>query len=157
MTEQPDNKEATVAALKRLKAHREGYGADLPRTVSELSEEVRILSTIISHTLSPHHPFICGASSEDADGMPKFLTVCRAVGSDWVEIYTRKPRPDTALADKVKEFFDWLDKTDETESGREFNPISIGCYRAAWTEPFGEVLEDMKKLSNYQKEITDGS
>jgi len=92
MSTQPDNKAATLEVLKRLKAHREGYGAELPRTAAELSEEVRILSTILSHTLSPHHPFICGASITDHDGLPNTLMICRALGSDWIEIYERRPR-----------------------------------------------------------------
>lgn len=49
----------------------------------------------------------------------------------------------------VKDFFDnYLDVVEESDSGREFHPISIGCCRAMKLEPLGKLLRVMKELSS---------
>lgn len=95
MDDTTEKRERIRQTLKRLKAHKDGYSKDLPRSAGELSEEVRILYTILGHVLGPNQPFICGSSTNDHDGMPDRLIVCRALGSDWLESYTRNRKPDT--------------------------------------------------------------
>jgi len=48
----------------------------------------------------------------------------------------------------VKEFFNkYLNYVEESESGRLFNPITIGCCRAMMHKPLDELLEKMRVLS----------
>ena len=44
----------------------------------------------------------------------------------------------------VRKLFDYLDYTEESDSGREFHPITIGCCRAMLMEPFGLILKELK-------------
>lgn len=41
-------------------------------------------------------------------------------------------------------FEDYLDQVEESDSGREFRPISIGCCRAAEVEPLTQLLKDLR-------------
>ena len=43
----------------------------------------------------------------------------------------------------IKEFISYLDYTEESESGREFHPITIGSCRVLMTQPLNMVLEKM--------------
>lgn len=52
------------------------------------------------------------------------------------------------LKEAVKEFFKFLDYTEESDSGRVFHPISLGCCRAMMSKPLGDCLEKMKRLAN---------
>ncbi len=55
---------------------------------------------------------------------------------------------DTRLRAAVREFFTYLDATEDSElSGREFHPVTLGCCRAMWVEPLGKVIMEMKRLS----------
>jgi hypothetical protein len=48
----------------------------------------------------------------------------------------------------VKEFFEnFLDIWEESDSGTEFNPITIGCVRCMKIEPLNETLNQMRILS----------
>ena len=48
----------------------------------------------------------------------------------------------------VKDFFEkFLDTWEESDSGREFHPITISCCRAMKVEPLGILLERMRELS----------
>lgn len=52
------------------------------------------------------------------------------------------------LEECVKEFFEkYLDYTEESDSGRMFNPITIGCCRAHMLEPLNNLLDKMAQLS----------
>jgi hypothetical protein len=52
------------------------------------------------------------------------------------------------LQEVVKEFFnEYLNYTEESDSGRMFNPISIGCCRVMMHEPLNHLLERMRVLS----------
>jgi hypothetical protein len=56
---------------------------------------------------------------------------------------------DQELQEAVKEFFDkYLNRTEETDSGKEFNPITISCCRALMLEPLDALLNRMATLSN---------
>jgi hypothetical protein len=64
----------------------------------------------------------------------------------------------------VKEFFNkYLNRVEESDSGREFNPVTIGCCRALMLEPLNELLERMRVLSGaepnplYRGECVDGA
>lgn len=48
------------------------------------------------------------------------------------------------LKNLIRNFFEFLDRTDESENGRVFHPVSIGCCRAAWMEPLDKLLKEMK-------------
>lgn len=63
----------------------------------------------------------------------------------WVPLYTA---PVDELKECVHEFFTkYLNRVEESDSGRAFNPITIGCCRAMMIEPLGELLERMRMLS----------
>ena len=48
----------------------------------------------------------------------------------------------------VKDFFEnYLDIWEESDSGTEFNPITIGCVRYMKIEPLSELLDKMRTLS----------
>lgn len=48
----------------------------------------------------------------------------------------------------VKDFFEnYLDIWEESDSGTEFNPITIGCVRCMKIEPLSELLDKMRTLS----------
>jgi hypothetical protein len=55
------------------------------------------------------------------------------------------------LQNCVKEFFEYLDLREESESGKIFAPIEISCCRALLTEPLGELLDKMRILSGAPK------
>ena len=52
----------------------------------------------------------------------------------------------------VKEFFNkYLNIVEESDSGRLFNPITIGCCRVMKVEPLGQLLEKMRVLADADK------
>jgi len=52
------------------------------------------------------------------------------------------------LKECVHEFFTkYLNHVEESDSGREFNPVTVGCCRALMLEPLNELLERMRVLS----------
>lgn len=55
---------------------------------------------------------------------------------------------DERLKECVKEFFEYLDYQEESDSGRLFNPIQISCCRVMKVEPLDKLLAEMKMLSN---------
>jgi len=68
------------------------------------------------------------------------------------------------LKECVHEFFTkYLNHVEESDSGREFNPVTIGCCRALMLEPLNELLERMRVLSGaepnplYRGECVDGA
>ena len=55
----------------------------------------------------------------------------------------------------VKEFFEkYLNRVEESDEGREFSPITIGCCRAAMLEPLNNLLDKMAKLSGAKAKVT---
>ena len=55
----------------------------------------------------------------------------------------------------VKEFFEkYLNRVEESDEGREFCPVSIGCCRAAMLEPLNNLLDRMAKLSGAEAKVT---
>jgi len=46
----------------------------------------------------------------------------------------------------IREFITYLDYTEETDSGREFHPIEIGCVRVLMAQPLNEVLKRLRKI-----------
>ena len=56
------------------------------------------------------------------------------------------------LQDCVKEFFEkYLNRREESDSGKMFSPITIGCCRAMMLEPLNELMEKMRVLSGAEK------
>ena len=51
------------------------------------------------------------------------------------------------LAKAVRYFFELLDKTEESDNGYEFHPVTISCTRAMLIQPLDAVLTKMKELS----------
>ena len=48
----------------------------------------------------------------------------------------------------VREFFEqYLNRREESDSGRMFAPINLSCCRVMMTGPLGELLEKMRVLS----------
>jgi len=55
---------------------------------------------------------------------------------------------DAELRECVKEFFDkYLNRVEESDEGREFSPVTIGCCRALMLEPLNKLLDKMAELS----------
>jgi 3'-phosphoadenosine 5'-phosphosulfate sulfotransferase (PAPS reductase)/FAD synthetase len=47
----------------------------------------------------------------------------------------------------VKEFFTkYLNYQEESDSGKMFNPVTIGCCRVMMVEPLNELLDEMATL-----------
>jgi hypothetical protein len=46
----------------------------------------------------------------------------------------------------ISEFFRMLDTVEESESGREFHPVTISCCRSMMIEPLNAILKEMKEL-----------
>lgn len=56
------------------------------------------------------------------------------------------------LQDCVKEFFEkYLNRREESDSGRIFSPITISCCRVMMLEPLDELMEKMRILSGAEK------
>ena len=53
-----------------------------------------------------------------------------------------------SLAEVVEEFISYLDYTEESESGREFHPITIGSCRCLMSEPLDMVISKLRELSS---------
>ena len=55
---------------------------------------------------------------------------------------------DDELRQCVKDFFEkYLNRQEESDSGRIFNPIHVSCVRAHMTQPLGALLDRMRELS----------
>lgn len=54
---------------------------------------------------------------------------------------------DTKLSDLVKEFLSILDIVEESDSGREFRPTTIQSCRCMDLSRIGEILKDMRKIT----------
>lgn len=50
------------------------------------------------------------------------------------------------LQEVIKEFFGYLDHTEVSDSGKEFNPVSIGCCRTEILIKMSDCLKKMKDL-----------
>lgn len=73
-------------------------------------------------------------------------------------VYTSPERVDE-LKECVHEFFTkYLNYVEESDSGRLFNPVTIGCCRALMLGPLNELLERMRVLSGADRNplSTDG-
>jgi len=64
---------------------------------------------------------------------------------------------ETELEACVKEFFEkYLNRTEESDGGKMFNPIVVSCCRAMMTEPLNNLLARMAELSGAKpKEMYD--
>ena len=48
----------------------------------------------------------------------------------------------------VREFFEkYLNRVEESDSGKEFHPITVNCCRAMMIKPLDELLDRMASLS----------
>ena len=56
------------------------------------------------------------------------------------------------LRECVKEFFEkYLNRREESDSGRMFAPVQVSSVRVMMVEPLGELLEKMRVLSGAEK------
>jgi hypothetical protein len=63
---------------------------------------------------------------------------------------------DAELRAYVKEFFEgYLNRVEESDSGKEFNPITISCCRALMLEPLNNLLNRMAELSGAERKKYD--
>ncbi len=51
------------------------------------------------------------------------------------------------LAISVRSFFENLDYTEESDSGREFHPLHFGCCRGAMVDNVNRIFADMRQRS----------
>jgi len=61
--------------------------------------------------------------------------------------YTPADKQYADLAEAVRQFFAMLDIVEESDSGREFHPISIGNSRVMLQKPMENILSQMKEMS----------
>jgi hypothetical protein len=54
----------------------------------------------------------------------------------------------------VAEFLSYLDYTEESESGREFHPITIGSCRVLMTQPLSMCIDKMRQIASVKKEVS---
>lgn len=55
----------------------------------------------------------------------------------------------------VKEFFEkYLNRVEESDSGKMFNPVTVSCCRAMMTEPLSNLLDRMAELSGAERKNT---
>lgn len=54
----------------------------------------------------------------------------------------------TELEQLIKEFFGYLDYTEESDSGRIFHPITISCCRVMMHDKVDLCLKRMKEIIN---------
>lgn len=54
---------------------------------------------------------------------------------------------ESRLSEVTRQFFSYLDRTEESDSGNAFHPVSFGCCRSAWVEPMEKLMAEMKSLS----------
>ena len=60
----------------------------------------------------------------------------------------QQEKRDAELRVCVKEFFEkYLNRTEESDGGKMFNPIVVSCCRAMMTEPLNNLLAKMSELS----------
>lgn len=51
------------------------------------------------------------------------------------------------LEEAVRQFFDYLNRTEESDSGHIFHPVRINCCRAMWMKDLEDTLTKMAELS----------
>jgi hypothetical protein len=97
----------------------------------ELLEEFKITMKIIQRCVEQEHY----ATVE---------IICR----DVLRTIVKEEESVDELKECVHEFFaKYLNHVEESDSGREFNPVTIGCCRALMMGPLNQLLERMRVLS----------
>jgi hypothetical protein len=56
-----------------------------------------------------------------------------------------------SIEELVKDFFAYLDYTEESDSGRVFHPVEISCCRVLMSEPLGMLLQELRKRVNHEQ------
>ena len=81
--------------------------------------------------------------SKERDLLKRSVRIIESLGPD-DEAYNNT----IELKSLVKDFFEnYLDTWEESDSGREFHPITISCCRCMKIEPLNILLERMRELS----------
>ena len=81
--------------------------------------------------------------------------VDRAYGYIQEALAQQTEERDAELRVCVKEFFEkYLNRTEESDSGKMFNPIVVSCCRALMTEPLNNLLDKMSELSGAERKNT---
>ena len=76
------------------------------------------------------------------------MAISFAVRTDVTEVLRKEyqAKLDTMSTNEIlAEFISYLDYTEESESGREFHPITIGSCRVLMTQPLNMILEKMRE------------
>ena len=84
-----------------------------------------------------------------------FFYITQKLQSEIRELLTQ---PEQELETLVKDFFEnYLDTWEESDSGREFHPITISCCRCMKVEPLDKLLTRMRELSDAKSPYEIGS
>jgi hypothetical protein len=59
------------------------------------------------------------------------------------------------LEQAVHHFFSILNRTEESDSGRVFHPVTINCCRVMWMKDLEDTLTKMAELSNSELKRND--
>lgn len=70
----------------------------------------------------------------------------QVAGDSEMLLLAESPSPD--LAALVREFFEYLDRTEISDEGRKFHPVTLSCCRCMWIEPMGKIISEMRRLAN---------
>ena len=82
----------------------------------------------------------------------KWLAVMQDEADKCREEY-RRELDNMELGDLVREFFTYLDYTEESDSGRTFHPVTVSSCRVLLTEPVGMVLKRMRELATGRNNV----
>ena len=87
------------------------------------------------------------------DKLEEFTAVYGAYGKMREEM--QQEERDVALRVCVKEFFEkYLNRTEESDGGKMFNPIVVSCCRVMMQEPLNNLLAKMSELSGAAPKVT---
>ena len=113
--------------------------------MSEQTEQEPVATKLESHQFTAFH-----VSADDFKKLQKLPT--------GTKIYTSPPKREQELETLVKDFFEnYLDTWEESDSGREFHPITISCCRCMKVEPLDKLLTRMRELSGAKSPYEIGS
>jgi hypothetical protein len=131
------------SAMKTLKELRQALAQNALRKLAEIDHELGLYddesvawdgACVLGHCDSP-------AGCEESN-------CCRANYTAPVDTVNTSQEHVDELKECVHEFFaKYLNHVEESDSGRLFNPVTIGCCRALMMGPLNQLLERMRVLS----------
>lgn len=79
---------------------------------------------------------------------------CLREDSEERDIYKARAKELEPVAKAAIALQEFLDRTEESDEGRIFHPVSVTCCRALWIEPLEKILIDLKEAIKKVKNDT---